>query len=177
MCVHCPLSRRISAHGVWCWWCVPYGEQHSRRLRAWRDAWLCFVTVLPRSFASLGSEFVRSIVFGGMDGILTSVGIVASIFGADLAAKVSTSCRNEDGGAFASVGRVRQLLVVTAPASPGIHRRCVLRYFCDVALPPCARGGLPAGACTRTRGPVPECCLCGVCGRRHWPPAFPVARR
>jgi hypothetical protein len=35
-----------------------------------------------------GSEYVRSIVFGGMDGILTSVGIVASILGADLSAKV-----------------------------------------------------------------------------------------
>jgi VIT1/CCC1 family predicted Fe2+/Mn2+ transporter len=35
-----------------------------------------------------GSEFVRSIVFGALDGILTSFGIVASIYGSDMAANV-----------------------------------------------------------------------------------------
>lgn len=49
---------------------------------------LCLPAAPPPTRFSVGSEFVRSIVVGGMDGILTSVGIVASIFGADLSAKV-----------------------------------------------------------------------------------------
>jgi len=40
------------------------------------------------SHGGKGSEFVRSIVFGAMDGILTSFGIVSSIYGSNLSSEV-----------------------------------------------------------------------------------------
>ena len=54
---------------------------HTRRFSAFQPVLWC-------TPCSAGSEFLRSLVFGAMDGILTSFGIVASIYGSSLSAKV-----------------------------------------------------------------------------------------